>query len=109
MEGGATRQFARTELDKPVEIRIGKQTICVENPANNVSVGGLFVRRGDLPVGSPVHVRIPVNSHAFEADGRIDTATKNGAGIEFRSLTPAELETLYELIADLTVRGLAAA
>jgi hypothetical protein len=109
MEGSAPRQFARTELDKPVEIQIGKKTIRVQNPSNNVSVGGLFVHKGNLPVGSRVHVRIPVNGHSFNADGQIDTATKNGAGIEFRSLTPGELETLYELIADLTIRGLAAA
>ncbi len=109
MEGSATRQFARTELDKPVEIQIGKQTICDADPSNNVSIGGLFVHRGDLTVGTPVHIKIPVNSHSFEADGQVDTVSQAGSGIEFRSLSAVELETLYELIADLTIRGLAAA
>ena len=81
MEGGSTHHFARTELDKPVDIQIGKQTIRIANPSNNVSVGGLFVRRGDLKVGTPVHVTIPVHSHSFEADGQVDTASQAGAGI----------------------------
>ncbi len=109
MEGSSTHHFPRTELDKPVEIQIGRQTIRVETLSNNVSIGGIFVSRADLPVGSPVHVRIPVHRHHFEADGQIDTTSKSGAGIEFKSLSKDELENLYELIADLTVRGLAAA
>ena len=109
MEGGSTHHFARTELDKPVDIQIGKQTIRITNPLNNVSVAGLFVRRNDLKVGTPVHVKIPVHSHSFEADGQVDTASQAGAGIHFAKLSSSELETLYELIADLTIRGQAAA
>jgi hypothetical protein len=109
MEGGSTHHFARTELDKPVDIQIGKQTIRIANPLNNVSVAGLFVRRNDLKVGTPVHVKIPVHSHSFEADGQVDTASQAGAGIHFAKLSSSELETLYELIADLTIRGQAAA
>ena len=109
MEGSSFRQFPRTELDKPVEIRIGKETLRVETPANNLSIGGVFVGRSDLPVGSSVHVRIPIHHHVFEADGRIDNASQGGAGIEFAKLSEAELDTLYELIEDLTLRGLAAA
>ncbi|MGC1685426.1 MAG: PilZ domain-containing protein [Candidatus Acidiferrales bacterium] len=109
MEGSSPRQFARTELDTPVDIQIGKQTIRIASPSNNVSVGGLFVRRDDLKVGMPVHITIPVNSHSFEADGRVDTVSRAGSGIEFKSLSAAELENLHELIADLTIRGQAAA
>ncbi len=109
MEGSSTRQFPRTELDKPVEIRIGKQTMRVETAANNLSVGGVFVGRADLPVGSRVHVRIPIHHHVFEADGQIETAGQCGSGIEFSALSERELDTLYELIEDLTIRGLAAA
>jgi len=109
MEGSSARKYPRTELDRPVEIRIGKETIRTETCANNVSVGGVFVRRSDLPVGSPVHIRIPVNHHMFEADGFVDSASQAGTGIEFSKLSEEELENLYELIEDLTVRGLAAA
>lgn len=109
MEGSSLRQFPRTELDKPVELQVGQKTIRIETLANNVSIGGVFVRRDDLAVGSPVHIKIPVNSHYFEADGEIESVNRAGSGIEFKHLSEAELETLYELIEDLTVRGLAAA
>ena len=71
MEGTSTRTFPRMLLDRPIELEIGEKKIQVENPSNNLSVGGLYVRRGSLPVGTPVHVRIPVNHHFFEADGQI--------------------------------------
>lgn len=109
MEGSSPRQFARTELDTPVDIQVGKQTFRIISPSNNVSIGGLFVRRDDLTVGMPVHITIPINSHSFEADGRVDTVSRAGSGIEFKALSETDLETLYELIADLTIRGQAAA
>ena len=42
MEGSNTRTFPRMLLDKPVELQINGDTIRVENPTNNLSVGGLF-------------------------------------------------------------------
>jgi PilZ domain-containing protein len=109
MEGSCTRAFPRTELDKPVELQIGKDTIRIENPTNNLSAGGLFVRRGNLPVGTPVHVRITAKQHVFEADGQIREASESGAGIGFTSLSVDNRESLDELIEDLTLRGLPAA
>lgn len=109
MEGSSTRKFPRTELDKPVELRIGKDTIWIENPMNNLSAGGLFVLRGNLPVGTPVHVRIPAKQHLFEADGQIRETSESGAGIRFTSLSADNREALDELIEDLTLRGLPAA
>ena len=58
MEGSNTRTFPRMLLDKPVEVQIGEDTIRVENPTNNLSVGGLFLHRSGLPVGAAVRVRI---------------------------------------------------
>ncbi len=110
MEGSSMRTFPRMKLDRPVELQIGENTIRIENPANNLSVGGLFVRRGDLPVGAPVHVRI-VATQPFEADGQIrySEPSQSGAGIGFASLSEGSREALNELIEDLTRRGLPAA
>src|SRR5262249_37862501 len=58
MEGSNKRTSPRMLLDKPVEVQIGNDTIRVENPTNNLSVGGLFVHRSGLPVGATVRVRI---------------------------------------------------
>lgn len=109
MEGSSTRMFPRTELDKPVELQIGADTIQVENPRNNLSAGGLFIRRRDLRVGTSVHVRIPVNSHFFEADGQIREADESGAGIGFTSLSDGNRKALDDLIEELTLKGLPAA
>jgi hypothetical protein len=110
MEGSCTRTFPRMLLDKPVEIQIGKDTIRVENPTNNLSVGGLHVQRGDLPVGTSVHIRIAAR-HLFEADGQICYCESRGSGtgIGFTSLSIGSREALDELIEDLTRRGLPAA
>ena len=85
MEGTSTRAFPRMLLDKPVELEVGEKRIQVENPSNNLSFGGLFVRRGSLPVGTAVHVRIPVNHHFFEADGQ--TQADHSAPKWIRDLT----------------------
>ncbi len=58
MEGSSTRTFPRMLLDKLVELDIGQDTFWIENPANNLSIGGLFICRTDLPLGAPVHIRI---------------------------------------------------
>jgi len=39
MEGSNTRRFPEMLLDKPVEVQIGGDTIRIENPTNNLSVG----------------------------------------------------------------------
>jgi PilZ domain len=111
MEGSSTRTFPRMLMDKPVELQIGDDTIRVENPMNNLSIGGMFVNREDLPVGAPVRIRIPVNHHFFEADGQIrnSDAKLSGVGIGFTSLSNVNRQALNELIEELTLRGLPAA
>jgi hypothetical protein len=111
MEGTSTRTFPRMLIDRPVELEIGEKKIQVENPSNNLSVGGLYVRRGSLPVGTPVRVRIPVNHHFFEADGQIRNceASDAGVGIGFNALSQGNRQALYDLIEELTLRGLPAA
>jgi hypothetical protein len=111
MEGSSTRSFPRTMLDKPVELEVGEKKVQVENPSNNLSVGGLYVRRSNLEVGTQVRVRIPVNHHMFEAEGQIRNCEPGGAGvgIGFNSLSPANRQALYDLIEELTLRGLPAA
>ena len=110
MEGSNTRTFPRMLLDKPVEVQIGGDTIRVENPSNNLSVGGLFVHRSGLPVGAAVRVRIS-SPKPFEAEGRIFNCGNGeaGAGIGFDSLSGRSREALDDLIEDLTLRGLPAA
>jgi hypothetical protein len=110
MEGTNTRTFPRMLLDKPVEVQIGGDTIRVENPTNNLSVGGLFLHRSGLPVGAAVRVRIS-SPKPFEAEGRIFNCGNGeaGAGIGFDSLSGGNREALNDLIEDLTLRGLPAA
>jgi len=111
MEGTSTRTFPRMLLDRPVELEIGDKKVQVENPANNLSVGGLYVRRSNLQVGTAVRVRIPVNHHVFEAEGQIRNSEPGdaGVGIGFNSLSPVNRQALYDLIEELTLRGLPAA
>ena len=110
MEGSNTRTFPRMLLDKPVEVQIGGDTIRIENPTNNLSVGGLFLHRSGLPVGAAVRVRIS-SPKPFEAEGRIFNCGNGeaGAGIGFDSLSGRSREALDDLIEDLTLRGLPAA
>jgi hypothetical protein len=110
MEGSNTRTFPRMLLDKPVEVQIGEDTIRVENPTNNLSVGGLFLRRSGLPVGATVRVRID-SPRPFEAEGQIcnSDARESGVGIGFTSFLGGNREALNDLIEDLTLRGLPAA
>jgi len=111
MEGSSSRSFPRTALDKPVEIEAGEQKLRLENPSNNLSVGGLYVRRAGLAVGTQVRVRIPVNHHYFEAEGQIRNAEPGnaGVGIGFNAMSPTNRQALYDLIEELTLRGLPAA
>jgi hypothetical protein len=84
----------------------------VENPTNNLSVGGMHVHRGNLPMGSPVHIHIQFAARRqFEADGQICYSEPggSGAGIGFTALSAGSRDALYELIEDLTRRGLPAA
>ncbi|MGA8143904.1 MAG: PilZ domain-containing protein [Candidatus Acidiferrales bacterium] len=110
MEGSNTRTFPRMLLDRPVELQIGGNTINVENPANNLSVGGLFLSGAGLPVGAAVRVRI-AEPRPFEADGHICNTDSNesGVGIGFTSLSGGNRQALDDLIEDLTLRGLPAA
>ena len=109
MEGWSMRTFPRMSLDRPIELQIGESKIQVDNPANNLSAGGVFVRRGDLPVGSPVHIKIAVDHHFFEAEGHIAASQSSGSGIGFAALSGANRKALDDLIQDLTLKGLPAA
>jgi hypothetical protein len=109
MEGSSMRTFPRMSLDRPIEVQIGENKFQVENPANNLSVGGVYVRRGDLPIGTPVRVKIAVDHRFFEADGEIAASRDSGSGIGFTALSSINREALYELIQDLTLKGLPAA
>ena len=110
MEGSNTRTFPRMLLDKTVELQVGGNTIRTENPTNNLSVGGLYLRGAGLPVGTPVRVRIS-EPRPFEADGHIcnSNASESGVGIGFTSLSGRNRDALNDLIEDLTLRGLPAA
>lgn len=108
MEGVNTRTQPRTALDHPIELRIGKDTIRSQNPANNLSPSGLFISRGDLPLGAAVRVRI-VGRRVFEAHGEIRSREPHGIGIFFTSISARSRAALDDLIEDLTVRGLPAA
>ena len=110
MEGSSTRTFPRMLLDKPVELDIGQDTVWIENPANNLSIGGLFICRADLPLGAPVHIRIP-GRLPFEANGEIRNREPlgKGVGIGFTTVSERNREALNDLIEDLTLRGLPAA
>jgi hypothetical protein len=108
MEGSSMQRFPRTELDKPVELQIGKDLIRVDGPANNVGAGGVFVHRDGLAVGDSVHVRIPAE-HVFEADGKVYETDTTGASIGFTSVSDGNRQALDDLIEDLTRRGLPAA
>jgi hypothetical protein len=110
MEGSNTRTFPRMLLDKPVELQIGSDTIRVENPTNNLSVGGLFLHRSGLPVGAAVRVRI-ASPRPFEAECQVcnSDARESGVGIGFTALSGGSREALNDLIEDLTLRGLPAA
>jgi len=110
MEGVNTRSYPRTVLDKPIELRIGNDTIRNENPANNLSPTGLFISRGDLPVGAAVRVRIQ-GRRVFEAHGEIRNREPHGhgVGICFTSISARNRAALDDLIEDLTLRGLPAA
>ena len=110
MEGSSTRTFPRMLLDKLVELDIGQKTFQIENPANNLSIGGLFICRTDLPLGAPVRIRIP-SRLPFEANGEIRNREpgRKGVGIGFTSVSERNREALNDLIEDLTLRGLPAA
>jgi len=110
MEGACTHRFARTELDKPVELMFAHGTIQIDHPENNLSAGGLIVHRSGLPIGTTVHVRIG-SAPQFEADGQVRdyNAREEGTEIAFTSLSKESREALDGLIEDLTRRGLPAA
>lgn len=108
MEGVNTRNHPRTALDKPIELRVGKNTIRSHSSANNLSPSGLFISRGVLPLGAAVRVRI-LGRRVFEAQGEVRSSELHGVGICFTSISARSRAALDDLIEDLTVRGLPAA
>ncbi len=111
MEGPCMRMFPRIVLDHPVELRVANQGSELRDAHGDIGVGGVFVPGAELPLGSMVVIRIPSNP-PFEAQGVIryhGTKEGPGMGIEFTSVSDAGRQCLYELIAQLTLRGLPAA
>lgn len=106
MEGPSIREYPRMVLDTLVEIRVQNRRAAVKKAPGNLSVGGLFIQGQQLPVGTPVHVKI--TSPPFDADGIVRYTAGNGekgVGIEFTSVPDAERKHLDQVIEDLTRKG----
>lgn len=103
MEGPSLRSSPRTLLCCPIELRVGNQTIRLKQATGNLSVGGLFISAGELPVNTPVHVKMAATP-PFEAEGVVRFCDAGGIGIEFTTLTEANRRRLGELIAEFTQR-----
>jgi hypothetical protein len=88
-------------LRNPIELRVGNRTIRLKNAFGNLSAGGLFIQAADLPVNTPVHVKIAAAT-PFEADGVVRVSEPHsGVGIEFTTITEANRKRLDELIGEL--------
>lgn len=108
MEGPSIRSFPRMSLRNPVELSAGSRTIRIEKAVGNLSVGGLFVNAGDLPLNSAVRVKIAA-ARPFEAEGVVRSSEpQGGVGIEFTAMTDANRKRLDELIAELTAKEILA-
>lgn len=107
MEGPCIREFPRTLLDSPVELRVGDRSIAIEKAAGNLSVGGLFVKAKSLPSETPVRIRIAAPL-LFEADGVVRYSGGNGrdgVGIKFTLINQTNRKRLDDLIGELTRKG----
>jgi PilZ domain len=115
MEGPSITRVPRTELDHPVELRTNGTAVRIEHFLGNISIRGLFVPGQDLPVGTPVDVKIS-GPGLFEAAGVVRHHTtrnghgsrNNGIGIEFTDFHNGNRQRLDDLIEELTLRGLPA-
>lgn len=109
MEGTSMRYFPRIEEDCPVAVHNRGQLERVSRGIGNLSVGGIFAGVPELPVGSHVVVHVG-GTHPFDAEGIVSHAAPGrGVGIRFTSFAPESRASLYDHIADLTLRGLDAA
>jgi len=107
MEGPSIRTFPRIELHKPVELRVGDQSINIRDAIGNLSAGGVFVKDEALPVGTPVKIFVS-GVAPFEAEGVVRYQGHNGCsgiGIEFTSVNEKVRKGLDTLIAELTTDG----
>jgi PilZ domain len=106
MEGPIMRHHPRTEEDCQVAVRNGDKLDRVSKGLGNLSVGGIFARVSNLPVGSHVTVEVGGNQ-GFAAEGIVRySLPAQGIGIEF---VPGSQHSIREHIADLTRRGMPAA
>jgi len=105
MEGPTMRLHPRTEEDCTVAVRNGDKLNRISKGTGNLSVGGMFARVSELPVGS--HVTVEVGGRqGFAVEGIVrHTSASQGVGIEF---VPGSQRSIHEHIADLTSRGLPA-
>ena len=103
MEGPNLRHSPRTSFHAPIDIHIGGKTIHLDHALGNLSAHGLFLSHEDLPVNSPVHVKI-ASGPGVEADGVVRFSDAEGVGIEFTAATDADRRRLDDLIAELTRR-----
>lgn len=109
MEGSSLRVCPRIEEDYPVEVRNGDNRERFSRGVGNLSVGGIFARVAELPVGSPVLVHVG-GVHPFEAEGVVrHVLSERGIGIQFTAFVAKSRTSLDDHIADLTLRGLDAA
>ena len=103
MEGPNLRRLPRTMLSGPVKLHVADRTIDLDHAEGNLSLTGMFLEVGKLPVNATVHIQIAAVP-SVELDGVIRYSYSKGAGIEFVSTTGAARQGLYDLIAAFTPR-----
>jgi len=103
MDGPDLRSFPRTVFSCPIELRVADKTTRLDRAVGNLSIHGLFLHAREFPVNTVLHVRIAAG-HPFEADGMVRFCNRDGVGIEFAELSPAERRCLDDLIAELVPR-----
>ncbi len=64
------RQFIRHPSDLPIEYTVGDLEVPEKENLKNISQGGLcFCVNNKIKPGSSIHIRIPIRTPAFEANG----------------------------------------
>ena len=103
MEGPNLRSCPRTLFSCPVELRVGKKTVRLQQALGNLSIHGLFLHAEALPVGGPVRIKIAAVPR-FEVEGVVRYCEPDGVHIEFAEVTEANRRRLEELIAEFAVK-----
>lgn len=75
------RNYIRHPSEFPIELRVPEDGREERPPTKNVSAGGLCCQSGKpLPVGTHVHVRIPVGERPFESEGTVAWCSQTPKG-----------------------------